>query len=253
MTSGWPTRNRNRYDSLKSEAHYDCRVVRSVDKNQDELARSLRQLKDATGEFVEYKWSKRSEELGRLGVTLAKLNPVARDILDIPRRGKIRREDWRQFETDLNEHLEPTRFQTHTIALDSENPLGLYGKNNEHLALRLDPNDSRVAHERKIIDTYLKETYHLPNGGELSDEFLNGKLLPIDPHITIGKINYMAMGWDKQLALEENPSQFIQNEMTNYVESLTAEKHYYRTPTIATLPETVSLNGLQIWCQSNGT
>ena len=249
MASGGSPRNQNRYDSPKQAKHYECRVARGLDQNQPELGRSLRQFEEATGDFVDYKWDKRGKELGELGVTLAMLEPVLRDVLDIP-KGAIQREDLTRFEVGLKERMESARYKDRSIPLDAENPLGLYGKRKNQLALRLDSQDLRLPGERAMVERYIQNTYDRNDGGEVTNKFLSKKLQPLDPHITIGEINYDTLNSEETEALQENPTEFMRGQVSDHLDYL--GDNFERGDTaqdILMLPDKVSLNGLQVFCQ----
>ena len=246
---------RPRSTTRKPPISYECRVVRSVAANQPELAGPLRLLKENTSNFVNYKWKESGKELGRLGVTLVMLEPVLRQILTKNRRGAIRREDVLTFETELREGMEHAQFENYDIPLDQFSQLALYGRNKQYLGLQLSQRDYRMAADRTMVESYIRDNYDRADGEVVSKRFLARNLRRMEPHITIGEIDYAALMYrdeDGVMAAEKlqaDPSSFVFDQAHKRMELHAQEFGANFEPETIVLPDHVTLNGLKIFCQ----
>jgi hypothetical protein len=209
----------------------------------------LRQLHDNTGNFVNYRWNEAGKELGRLGVTLVRLDPVLRQILAKNRRGAIHRAGLDHFEAELRDTMRHAQFADYDMPLRQFFPLDVYGKNKQYLGLRFQPGDYRLAGDRAMVEAYIRENYDREDGNPLTKRFLAGNLQPVPSRITIGEVNYANLTSEEGRALQANPSQFVFDQAYTRMEQNEQEFGSEFAPETIVFPEVVTLNGLQIFCQ----
>lgn len=228
-----------RSSTHKQAPHYECRVVRSVAPNQPELSDALGALERHTGNFVNYK------EMGKLGVTLVMLEPVLRQIMGTNRKGAISREELTAFERDLNDSVSHSQYADYDIPVhDSLSPLSLYGKNKQHLAIRLAERDYRLVGDRAVIEQYIKDRY------DVGKRFLEKNLVRMSPHVTIGQVRYENLEPRERESIQDDPTSFVIRRAYDSMQA--SEEQYGLTAERRQIifPEQVTLNGLRIFCQA---
>lgn len=233
----------------KPSQRYECRVVRTVERDQPDLSRPLRQLQENTNNFITYKWNEPGKELGRLGVTLVMLEPVLRQILGSNRHGTIRREELTIFEAELRDGMSHAQFSNYDIPLQQFEPLALYGRHRQYLGLQLARSDYRMVADRAMVEQYIRDNYDRADGQAISRRFLARNLMRIEPHVTIGEVDYTALTAEQGRALRADPSQFVFDEAYARMEANEQEfgSDFAAQPII--FPEDVTLNGLRIFTQ----
>lgn len=236
-----PVRIRNRTE--QRVPHYECRVIREVQRGQAELTQSLQLLADNTPELITYK------KFGSLGVTLAMLEPVLRKILPANRRGAISRDDLREFESELVGTMARAQFTDYDIRLNSFSELALYGKDKQYLALELDQRDLRLEGERAMIEQYIRNNYDQEDGSRVSKRFMSKNLSSLKPHITIGHVERENFSEAEYDAFVADPTTFMVQRADERMHANFEEYGGGFEPREIIFPETVTLGGLRIFCQ----
>jgi hypothetical protein len=212
--------------------------MRAVEQNQPELKKPLDKLAESTSDVIQYK------KFGTLGVTLVMLDPVLRQLMPQDRRGRIPREPLADFEREINEELDHAHYSNYDVPLSDAGfyPLELYGKDKRYLGIRLDKRDYRLIGDRAMVEEYICDNY------DVSRRFLARNLVKMSPHITIGAVRYENMEYEDRQDLHRNPSDFI---LTRANRQMRADAREYGLPEPEPIEfaETVTLNGLKIFCQ----
>jgi len=211
--------------------------------NQPELARPLGLLAANTANYIEY------DEMGKVGVTIIMLEPLLRRILSPNRRGVIPRTSLQQFEAELRDDLSHAQYADYNVPLDTINPLALYGSNKNYLGLQFSPKDYRLVGDRAVVEEYMKDNYDQANGRPVSQRFIDKNSRRLKPHATIGEVKYENMTPEQIEVFQADPTGFLVRETYDRMEA--NQKQYGSACEVerVTWPESVALNGLQVFCQ----
>lgn len=232
-----------RRNTHREPVRYECRITRSVATDQPELAEPLRLLEDNTNNYVNYRG------IGKIGVTIMMIEPVLRKILLADRRGIIPKQDLKIFEGELQDNLHHAQYADYDVPLDPVQPLALFGRNQDRLALQLDSRDYRLVGDRAVVEAYIQDNYDQNNGRPVSRRFLDRNSARFRPHITIGDVRYENMDSNQIEDFQADPSAFLIRE--SYRQMSSDRQDYgesYQVQDII-LPDQVSLNGLRVFCQ----
>lgn len=220
--------------SPKQAVHYQSRIVHEVYPIQRELKATLKTLEQTTGDRIDY------ISVGRLGVTLATLDPLVKPILGLDKKGVIEKSAISDFEDELNTELEELHDRKVHIA-DISHPLELYGKHKDKLALRLSKFEG-LTEERIEVEKYLREQE--PNA---SSRFFN-ELMGWEPHIVIGIVKPEKFDVDNMDSFLDNPSSYLDN-LVSEVHLRDREVFGIEPKNDAIIfPEEISLGALRVVC-----
>ncbi len=223
--------------SIKNSIHYQSRVVRSVEPIQPELSKALNQLKETTGNFVEYK------PIGRLGITLAILDPALKQVVGADKKGQVSDETIKHFEAELNEELD---FANQGLEYPLKNPnvpVDLYGSEQARLGITLSQRDLRLRGQRLIVEEYIKDTYPA-----VSRRFGSKDLAHIVPHVTIGTVIPAYLDKEDRDLLYKDPSDFMLGRVLQE-QIHAAERYRLDQPEPIVFPEAICLGGLHVVCE----
>lgn len=227
----------------RGPVHYECRVVRDVVPNQPGLVTPLGILALHTSNFVDYR------SPNKLSTTLVMLDGILRGILRPDRRGAIPREDIQRLEAGLRNDLTHAQYADYDIPVNPFDPLGLYGRHKDRLAVRLARRDYRLLADRAVVEAYLQDEYEQINGNPVSRRFIDRHTRRLDPHITIGTVLYENMSVDEVAGFQADPAFFLAQAVRTRVDHLESQLgEVYDRPQVI-WPEVASLNGLSVYCQ----
>lgn len=220
--------------SPKQAIRYQSSIVHQVHPTQRELAGTLKEVQAATHEFVEYL------PIGRLGITLARLDPVIKKILGADKRGVISDVTRRDFEAEINDSLKfPREYQ-----VDVENPelpLTVAADTNA-LSIKLSMDDPQLYGERVLVERYVRREYPTASA-RFGDDIVSW-----EPGVTIGYIKPEALSTDQYDDLLDDPSLYISQAVYD-ARAYSAEQFGLEQPTSRIVfPESISLSGLGVVC-----
>lgn len=221
--------------SRKSAVRYQSRIVHTVQPIQPELAEALKTLKESAQDKFEF------IKLGKLGVTLAELDPAVREIVGVDRKGAIFDQTRREVEDDLNDTFERFMGRVTGIA-DPERPFKLYGRQQNRLGIALDPLDDQLYGERIVAERYIRSEYPM-----VSDRFGDG-VNTWEPHVTVAYVKPEQFTPTEWADLQYGPSEFLSALV---FENAAMNRESYgldNVPSKIMLPSELSLGGLQIVC-----
>lgn len=226
------------------QPRYECRITRGLQLPQPELTEPLRLLAEHTSNYITYR------NVGKVGVTIMMIEPLLRRIMVKNQRGVIPKDGLQTFETELRDRMSHAQFADYDIPLDSFNPLALRGANDDRLALQFDPKDYRMVGDRAMVEAYMRDSYDQADGRPVSKRFIDKHSHRLLPHITIGDVHYENMTREQRDRFQEDPTAFLVTEAYHKMEWNQKE---YGTSACESeqivFPETVSLNGLSVFCQ----
>jgi hypothetical protein len=234
---------RTRHDTRKEPVRYECRITRSAQPDQPELAEPLRLLEANTNNYIQYRG------IGKIGVTIMMIEPVLRKILISDRRGIIPKQDLQDFEAELQDNLRHAQYADYDVPVDPAQPLALFGRNKDRLALQLHPRDYRLVGDRAVVESYIQDNYEQNDGRPVSRRFLDRNSARFRPHITIGDVRYENMDARQVETFQADPSVFLIRE--SYRQMASDREDYGESYAVQDiiLPEHVALNGLKVFCQ----
>lgn len=221
--------------SHRTAVRYQSEIVHEVNPVQRELAVALKNLEKTTDTFVDYL------PLGRLGISLASLDPVIRQILSTDKRGIINNSARKEFERDLNESLAEFHGKTITVP-SSTRPLGVFGHDKSELGIRLDVNDPLLFGERVLVERFIR-IEHPAISERFGEEILNW-----EPHIPIGAIRPGTLTNDQLEELQVDTNGFIHNAMQQAYDEMEDRFGLDIGSRDFSFPDELALGGLRIVC-----
>ena len=220
--------------SPKLAIRYQSRVVHELDHTQKGVTSPLSTLKKTTGNFIQYM------PVGKLGVTLACIDPILKQILGVGKKGEIDDTTRRDFEAELNSEL--GFLDSQKVTLDNPSvPFELYGRQKNRLGINLSTS-AQLLGERVLVEKHIRREY------PTTSSRFEDNLLDWDPHITIGFVRPEYLTRDEIDDLHGDPSGFI---IGKAVASAEADHERFGVENIAdqiVFPDSLVLGGLGVVC-----
>jgi len=226
----------------REPVRYSGRVIRTIEQSRDGAARALVPLMDNTQAYVEY------EKPGKIGVTLLQLDPVIRSILGKDRRGVARLDGKSDFENELNANLKHAQYDEYSIPVAEESQLGIYGRDEDVLGLRLSTDDYRLVGDHAVVKQYVDNTYAHLGGESARARFLQANSGLDLGYVALGRIRYENMSSDQRSDFRAGPTEFL--ELAAEVEMESNQERFggnYKAHEIV-FPDVVAFNGLSVAC-----
>ncbi len=228
----WIQKNVSHHQAIR----YRSLIIHQVSPIQKELSVSLKTLESATGNAIDY------VPLGKLGVTLCRLDPGAKRVLGADKKGNISEAGRRDFEAELNEEL--PHCSNKSVALSNPTqPLRIYGPNADSLAIELDSLDPLLYGERSVVRRYLMQQHP-----ELRNRTPDEDWQEWEPHITIGHINYERLDKADADLLRDDPNEYL---LASVQQHAIMESNYHGIESAhseVVFPDYLSLGGLKVVC-----
>ena len=157
------------------------------------------------------------------------------------------RDSVQEFEASLREDMEHARFASYAVALDPVEPIGLYGKNKNFVALQLNPRDVRPVGDRAMVEAHLCTNYTKPDGEPVSKRFIDKNSWRFRGHVTIGEAEYENMTLEQIEKFRADPAGFLFGQAYERMDA--NARHYGEETELIVLPEDVGFAGLSVVCQ----
>lgn len=221
--------------SHHAAVRYQSRVVHEINPIQREFVDTYKHLQETTDHIVDY------IPVGRLGVVLAGLDPVIKQIISTDRRGNINEAARRELECDINEAL-PDMRQTVVRTSGGARPFALYGADKQELGIKLSTSDPVLFGERVLVERFIRDE-HPRASNRFGEELLNWQ-----PHIRIGFIRPGVLDAEQLQELHDDPTGYIENAMHQTHQNM---QERYGIPVECrelVIPDELVLGGLKIVC-----
>ncbi len=216
--------------SGQGKCFYDLQINRSLVYPHPEIDSFIGQVAARLGERFEPAKEVR-------GVTILESRALLAAIKT--KRQHIDRNILAEAEADLKNEMQLNNLGRGPIEVDvdSNKPLGLFGRHRDVLALRL-RHDLRLGADRGAVETYIDVTAGHVGRGELET-----RAKPLEPHIKIGTVKTHLLSVEQRTAMAADPIGFVNQPMDD-ASDWERLVQLREGPIYA--PDHVALNGIKI-------